>query len=95
MNVNENRILSILARFYTEHLPALKNGCPINGVNNWWNYDINDHISEFLPPIIPEGDFRLVQRVFDSKNHTFIALKYAVFVRSTGVMKLSMLNMGK
>lgn len=94
MNIGGNRYLGILANLYTEHLPALKKGCPINGPNNWLDWDINEHISEILPPIVPEGDFRLVMRVFDNKNHTFILLKYAVAVKGTGVMKMSMLNMG-
>lgn len=95
MNVKENKILTILAKFYSDHLPALENGCPLNGPNNWLNWDINEHLSEILPPIIPEGDFRIVQRVFNAKNHTFIELKYAVAVHGTGVMKMSMLNMGR
>lgn len=89
-----NKVLTLFVKGWIEHSPVLKNGCPLNGENSWLNWDINEHIPEFLPPIIPEGDFRLVMRIFNNKNHTFILIKHAILVQGTGVMKMSMLNMG-
>lgn len=95
LNDNGNKILATLARIYSEHTPPLKNGCPLNGENNWLDWELNEHIADLFPPIVPEGDFRLLMRIFDAKNNTFIQIKYAIAVKGTGVMKMSMLNMGK
>lgn len=90
-----NPILALMIKMYTEHSSTIGSGCPLNGENNWLNWELNEHVSEILPPIIPEGDFRLLQRGFNSKNRTFITIKYGLLVKGTGLMKMSMLNMGK
>lgn len=75
--------------------PFIKEGCPLRRGATVVNLNFEDIKKDFLPPIIPEGLYVLYWRIYLGKtNHTVLGIKLNIEVRSTGVMQLSMLNMG-
>lgn len=90
-------VLSLVVHFLSKvaKLPFITKGCPMQRGANIIDLNFEDIKKNYFPPIIPEGRFLLYWRLyFGQSNHTIFEIKQHFQVKSTGVMQLSMLNMG-
>lgn len=68
-----------------EMMEALQKGCPIMAPVNISGFEADTTFKSYLPPIIPEGFFKLSLRIHDSKNKTFIYIAVISEVKTLGV----------
>lgn len=86
------RVIKFIGTIAKSH--AATHGCPLTIGPNIAGFNFEDVKKQFFPPIIPEGMFVLYWSLHLGNNHTLLDLRVNAHVTSTGVMQLSMLNMG-
>lgn len=64
---------------------ALQNGCPIMTTLNMSGFEADKEFKSFLPPIMPEGTFKVSLHVHNSNNRTFAYVAVMVEVKTLGV----------
>lgn len=89
-NIIEQR----LVRFIAMHDQTLLDGCPLKGPYNMTGLDFNSIVPDFLPAIIPEGNYLYHDHLHSTNNHTYVTSKHLITVKSVGLMDLSISKVG-
>lgn len=66
-------------------MDALRKGCPIMAAVNISGFEVDGEFKSFLPPIIPEGTFKLILRVHDRNNRTIANIHTIADVKTLGL----------
>lgn len=91
---NGNPLVQRLIKFIVLHDKTVLDGCPIKGPYNMRDFELNSVVLDYLPPIIPEGDYLYHDHLHSSANHTYVAAKIFFNVKSVGLMDLNIMKVG-
>lgn len=69
-----NPIIKIFIDFVSSYYPGILHGCPYNGVISIRNLDVNATLGPLLPPVIPQGQYKVYFRYFSTDNDTMAEL---------------------
>uniref|UniRef100_A0A336MJV0 CSON002151 protein n=1 Tax=Culicoides sonorensis TaxID=179676 RepID=A0A336MJV0_CULSO len=84
-----NPMLKMIRKLTSNMLPEsllnqIRGGCPIT-VINITDYEPNERMRPLLPPVIPNGHFKVVIRVHDPSNHTYYVIEINAELKTLGV----------
>lgn len=69
-----NPIIKILINFISTYYPDILHGCPYTGVISVRNLDVNATLGPLLPPVVPQGQYKVYLRYFTENNDTMSEL---------------------
>lgn len=83
-----------LIKFIVMHDPSVLDGCPIKEPYYMKDFEFNAVVLDYLPPVIPAGDYLYQDHLHSSNNHTYVAAKIFFVVKSVGLMDLGIMKVG-
>lgn len=80
--------VQVLMNFMEQFSPDLKTGCPFKHPFNLTAWEFDKWAQQFLPPIMPEGDFLINHRLHKFNNSTLLDAKFFFEIRPIGTAEL-------